>query len=114
MALGRVPIEPSRPESAELVVRKHELAYLASLREAGREVVEIERERGLGGLEEAAARTRAAMRSGAEVIYQAALFDGNRRRGDADFLQCVDVPSGLGDWSYEVADTKLARRLKPY
>jgi uncharacterized protein len=23
-------------------------------------------------------------------------------------------PSDLGDWSYEVADTKLARRTKPY
>ena len=53
------------------------------------------------------------MRAGAEVIYQATfLRDG--LRGHADFLFRVDRPSDLGDWSYEVADTKLARRAKPY
>ena len=39
---------------------------------------------------------------------------GERWRGHADFLERVDRPSGLGSWSYEVADTKLARRVKPY
>ena len=48
---------------------------------------------------------------GAEVIFQATfLHDG--RRGHADFLMRTDRPSSLGDWSYDVADTKLARRLK--
>jgi len=54
------------------------------------------------------------MRAGAEVIYQAVLFDGERWRGHADFLERVARPSAVGDWSYEVADTKLARRVKPY
>lgn len=59
----------------------------------------------------AVAATEAAMVCGAEVIYQAAfLHDG--RRGHADFLLRIDRPSRLGDWSYDVADTKLARRLK--
>ena len=31
----------------------------------------------------------------------------------ADFLERVDRESELGPWSYEVADTKLARRSKP-
>jgi len=52
-----------------------------------------------------------AMRAGADVIYQAVLFDG-RRLGYADFLRRVDVPSDLGPWSYEVWDTKLARSAK--
>ncbi len=51
------------------------------------------------------------MRAGADVIYQAVLFDG-RRLGYADFLKRVPQPSDLGDWSYEVWDTNLARHAK--
>ena len=57
------------------------------------------------------AETLAAMRAGADVIYQATFFDG-RWRGHADFLVRVEVPSDLGPWSYEVWDTKLARHVK--
>lgn len=52
-----------------------------------------------------------AMQSGADVIYQAVLLDG-RRLGFADFLRRVEHPSNLGNWSYEVWDTKLARHAK--
>ena len=51
------------------------------------------------------------MRRGADVIYQAVLFDGGRL-GYADFLVRVEQPSSLGPWSYEVWDTKLARHAK--
>ena len=51
------------------------------------------------------------MHEGADVIYQAALFDGTWR-GYADFLLRRDGPSRLGDYHYEVADTKLARHTK--
>ena len=54
------------------------------------------------------------VRAGAEVIYQGVLFDGVRRRGYSDFLHRVERSSELGSFSYEVADTKLARRVKPY
>ena len=57
------------------------------------------------------AETLAAMRSGADVVYQAALFDG-RRLGFSDFLRRVEQASDLGPWSYEVWDTKLARHAK--
>ena len=53
--------------------------------------------------------TLQAMRNGVDVIYQAVLF-GDRRLGYADFLRRVETPSDLGAWSYEVWDTKLARR----
>jgi predicted RecB family nuclease len=102
-----------RDDIAELVARKgdaHEAAYLAELRERGREVVEI----GLDGgdFDEAAARTERAMRDGAEVVYQA-VFSRDGWRGLADFVIRVEEPSGLGPWSYEAWDTKLARSAKP-
>lgn len=114
---GELTLEETRTDAADLVARKgdeHEQAYLATLREAGRAIVEIESEPGLDGLRRAAARTVDAMRRGVEVIYQGVLFDGERWRGYSDFLERVEVPSALGAWSYEVADTKLARRVKPY
>jgi len=114
---GDTVLEETRTDAADLVARKgdeHERAYLESLRTAGRDVVEIESEPGLDGLRRGADRTLAAMQSGVEVIYQGILFDGERWRGYSDFLERVEVPSRLGAWSYEVADTKLARRVKPY
>ncbi len=71
-------------------------------------------EPGLEGTRLGAQRTVEAMRAGAEVIYQGVLFDGVRWRGHSDFLRRVERPSDLGSFSYEVADTKLARRVKPY
>ena len=60
-----------------------------------------------------AARTRDAMRRGADVIYQGRLEDaGGRWSGYPDFLLRVGRPSALGGWSYEVLDAKLARRAK--
>jgi uncharacterized protein len=91
---------------------EHERDHLESLRSTGKTVVEIPRGRyTLVGLREWEALTLAAMRDGADVIYQAAFFDG-RWHGRADFLLRVEDPSDLGPWSYEVADTKLARSLK--
>ena len=60
-----------------------------------------------------AARTRDAMRRGADVIYQGRLEDDDGRwSGYPDFLLRVDRPSALGGWSYEALDAKLARRAK--
>ena len=49
--------------------------------------------------------TLAGMRDGTDVIYQATLTDGDWF-GRVDFLRKVNAPSALGDWSYEVYDTK--------
>jgi len=117
VATGALTLEETRTDAADLVARKgdeHELAYVESVRAAGREVVEITSEPDLDGLRRGAQRTLEAMRAGAEVIYQGVLFDGVRWRGYTDFLERVETPSRLGGWSYEVADTKLARRVKPY
>jgi predicted RecB family nuclease len=100
----------------ELIQRRgfeHEAAHLAALREDGRSITEIATRdaRTPADLRAAEAETFAAMKAGRDVIFQATFFDG-RWRGHADFLLRVDRPSALGDWSYEVADTKLARRVK--
>jgi uncharacterized protein len=59
-----------------------------------------------------AEQTRDAMRQGAEVIYQGALTAPGWH-GYSDFLLKVDTASEFGSYSYEVADTKLARSAKP-
>lgn len=108
---GRL-VRPPASESARLVARKgdeHEQAHVDGLRSAGREVVEIDT--GLAP-ERAAAQTAEVMGSGAEVIYQAVLH-GPPWIGHADFLERVDVSSDLGEHSYQVADTKLARSSTP-
>jgi predicted RecB family nuclease len=51
------------------------------------------------------------MQQGVDVVYQATLFDGTWR-GYADFLLRVEGASSLGEHHYEVADTKLARKVK--
>ena len=59
------------------------------------------------------AETIQAMQQGFDVIYQASL-SLEPFAGKADFLIKVDTPSKLGDYSYEVWDSKLAFSLKPY
>jgi uncharacterized protein len=57
-------------------------------------------------------QTLAAMCEGAEVIVQGALSDGPWQ-GRPDVLVKVPHPSPvLGEWSYEVEDTKLARETR--
>ncbi len=92
----------------------HEQRYIALLTDAGRTVEEmrLREPRTPDDLRAAEAETLAAMRAGADVIFQGTLFDG-RWRGHPDFLvRRNDRPSGLGSWSYDVADTKLAKRVK--
>ena len=99
-----------RPEAAVLAARglEHERAYLAHLENQGRRITTLEDEAdGRGALE----RTVAAMFAGADVIAQATLAHG-RWLGRADVLLRVERPSGLGAWSYEALDTKLARDTK--
>jgi predicted RecB family nuclease len=121
LELGRVEGLWDRPHRREdLTVQlmqdrgdAHELAHLERLRESGKRIIAIEKE-GLTTperLRAAEATTLAAMRDGADVIFQATFFDG-RWRGHADFLYKVERPSDLGGWSYDIADTKLARGVK--
>ncbi|HEX7808855.1 MAG TPA: hypothetical protein VF608_09025, partial [Thermoanaerobaculia bacterium] len=92
----------------------HEHAFVDQLRATGKNVVAIAPAPwSTAALQRGEAQTLAAMRNGAEYIYQAAFFDG-RWSGYADLLQRVERPSNLGAYSYEVIDTKLARSMKAH
>ena len=87
---------------------EHENTYVESLQVDGRKIVSLA---DLNEPDESVAQTLAAMRLGADVIVQAALEDGCWY-GRPDVMRRVEVPSGLGSWSYEIADTKLARETR--
>jgi uncharacterized protein len=107
--------EKSKPESSDprlAVLRErgfeHEKAYLSHLRDCGIEVLALP---GAGSEEAALRSTLDAMLSGVAAIAQATLAD-ERWHGRADVLLRVERPSGLGAWSYEPVDTKLARETR--
>ncbi len=86
----------------------HEQNYVEHLTKDGVEVVRIE---GIEVTDEAVSQTLAAMKRGARVIVQGALSHDSWV-GRADILRRIEVPSAIGNWSYEVIDTKLARETK--
>ncbi len=86
----------------------HEKAYVDSLRGRGLTVIDLSHEKLSNG---ASGQARQAMASGADAIVQAPLAHEGWG-GYADILLKVDRPSDLGAWSYEVADTKLARETR--
>lgn len=87
---------------------EHEKAFLKTLQDAGHDVEIIE-----GPDSERAHRTSQAMRSGVAFVYQGHLQHEDFG-GLADFLAREPGESLLGDFHYEVWDTKLARSFKPY
>jgi predicted RecB family nuclease len=89
---------------------RHEAAYLAHLGKQGLTVENLGR---IDHKDEKRllAETLALMERGADVIAQGALRDGEWF-GRPDVLRRVEKPSARWAWSYEVADTKLARETK--
>lgn len=112
---GLSPCEDS--DDAQLLQKRgdaHEEAHLGKLKDKYPRVIEIER----GSLEERSVETREALLTGADVIFQGAFYGkastpGVTWGGWSDFLERVEEPSSLGDFSYEVTDTKLKRRAHP-
>lgn len=101
----------SQDESAAILQdhgNQHEAAFLTRLREEHDDVVEI-----TGRDESAELATIAAMQAGRAVIYQGVLAAG-QFAGRTDFLVKVPGKSKLGDFHYEVWDTKLSKKAKPY
>ena len=99
------PIPDAEDLQTTLFAKKgmqHEVAFLEELRQQGRQIVEIDREKSAFGT------TIAAMRDGADFIYQARL-DTPGFGGWADFLVKRDGVSDVGSHHYEPWDTKLAR-----
>ena len=111
MAEGVLAAPGDRDPMLDLLQQRglaHEEGYVQHLEESGCQITRID---GVGLSQTTVDATLEAMRSGSEVIVQAALTEG-AWGGRADVLRRVDVPSDLGDWSYEVIDTKLARETK--
>jgi predicted RecB family nuclease len=111
VAEGRRPAPQWRdPNIAVLQQRgfEHERAYIAHLKAQGLSVVAPVEEGGKLSME----KTVEAMRAGADVIVQAELRkDGWLGRADV-LLKAARPSPKLGDWSYEVVDTKLAQETR--
>ena len=82
---------------------RHENEYLEHLEAQGVEVVSLD--------SWDPEPTRDAMTSGVGAIAQATLASGHWF-GRADVLLKVETPSALGEWSYEVVDTKLSANTR--
>ena len=94
-----------------LIINKgieHEKECLEKFKSEGFTVVEIPVEE---PVEIRASLTISAIHSGVDVIYQAVFLD-NPWVGYADFLVLSDTHSELGEFSYEIYDTKLAKTPK--
>lgn len=83
-----------------------EQAILSEYENGGKTVFKVDKD-----LAVAYNQTVAAMKSGYDFIYQARLST-QKWQGWADFLRKVEAPSNLGDWSYEVIDTKLSSNTR--
>lgn len=90
--------------------RRHEEGYLTHLASKGIVIEDLSQ---IDHKDESRllAETLALMEKGAQVIAQGALGDGEWF-GRPDVLTRVSKPSQKWDWSYEVADTKLALETK--
>lgn len=85
---------------------EHEASYVEQLRQHGHGLVELPK------WDDAAfEKTLQAMRDGVDVVVQAGLKN-KRWMGRPDLLIRTTGKSKFGDWSYEVADTKLTRNTK--
>jgi predicted RecB family nuclease len=87
---------------------EHELAYLRYLEKLGFKVRDL---RAMGNEKEAIVETFKLMKQGTDIIAQGALENG-RWFGRPDVLRKTPQKSGLGEWSYEVYDCKLALETK--
>ncbi len=122
-ALAGLVARPDRPDPELDRIRlrgyEHEQRYKSDLQASGRLVTDLDEPRGTdpwtadrgAALRTRARRTQEAIGRGDDVIFQACFFDGTWL-GFADFLLRVERPTPTLPWSYEVADTKLARHVK--
>ncbi|HEV8218104.1 MAG TPA: TM0106 family RecB-like putative nuclease, partial [Gemmatimonadaceae bacterium] len=86
----------------------HERRYVDSLRAGADSVADLT---SISDPEEQIKQTREAMAKGVDVIVQGVLADGHWL-GRPDIMCRVRRKSVLGDWSYEISDTKLAKETK--
>lgn len=93
---------------------EHEREFVRRQVEEGKSLIDIAD----GGSADQIAATIEAMRQGFDIVYQGALrsFEGDVGfgfGGISDFLYRCEGDSWLGDYYYDVRDTKLAKAAKP-
>ena len=106
VAMGKLPKPDWFDPSLAILAKRgaqHEAEYVEFLRAKGHTVSALH-----GKPQDA---TVEAMKQGFDVIVQATLSDVNWM-GNADVLLKVNEKSNLGDWSYEVQDTKLSQNTR--
>jgi predicted RecB family nuclease len=114
LSVARGERKAPAPHAPDLIViqelgLRHEAAYVKSLEQSGLAVADL---REVKNDSEAARQTLAHMANGVDVIAQAALAAG-RWFGRPDILRNTNTPCpGLGTWSYEPYDCKLATDTK--
>jgi uncharacterized protein len=99
-------------EEAEIIQNRghaHEKAYLQQAIEQAGSYIDINSV--ANTRDEKVAATIQAMKEGVPLIYQASFYQPPMI-GYADFLRRVEKPSVLGDYSYEVIDTKLSKKSR--
>lgn len=104
--LGEIAPPDWKSPSLELLQEKgqeHESAYVERLKEQGMSVCELDGH--------SIKATIVAIQQGFDIITQAR-FEKDGYVGIADILRKVDGVSTLGDYHYEVEDTKLAHETK--
>ncbi len=110
-AFGKRKVVKYEDPLLDLLIRRgleHERQFVDSLSAGAATVVDIPQ---TVHEDERVATTLQAMRQGADVIGQGGLRHGEWN-GRPDVMRRVPTNSGLGTWSYEVYDTKLARETK--
>ena len=104
---------PAEDDSLSQLLQKrrleHEAAYLQQMKDEGKAVDEIPEGH---NLQDRAALTLESLKSSVDAVYRAVIFDAPWRV-EADFLVKCDKPSGLGHFSYEALDAKLAQVATP-
>ncbi len=98
-------------EYTKLIQQKglaHEINYLNHLKKNTASFIECDIK---GSKEDKAKATLTALSQNAKYIYQASFFE-SPWFGIADFLIRTETPSKLGNYSYEILDTKLALSSK--
>jgi predicted RecB family nuclease len=82
---------------------EHEARYVKHLEAQGLKVLDLKNK--------PKEETLLAMQAGFDVIVQAR-FENTEWKGFPDILLRVDTPSELGNWSYQVQDTKLSQHTR--
>ncbi len=87
----------------------HEDAFLKQLSQSNLTISKVKH----GTIMDMYSQTTALMSEGIDIIVQGYLKKGNFG-GFADFIVKVDGDSELGSFHYQVWDTKLSKKMKPY